>query len=1360
MFHQVMLWIFGPLTALSVVALGAVYCLENGILPGRRLLAHFRRLPVFWRCALLLCVGHLVVYGSTKPGTPPPGQDGTGDGAASGENGGTGGDSGLAGAGGGDGPTEGDGSDTGADSGLSGDSGEPWPGEGARFAARRRSLASDDDAGGFSAEDVARGFVRVGVSTDETHSFAMPGDAAVVGKWRLRGAYEDWERLPAPVSMVVFPYGVICDRLVEPEWTFAPLETVMSVAPEGNWGLLGEDVASRVWWRTGRGSTVVTWENMLGGRETNELVCVQAEFFEDGRFVYRYGTLPGSVRTNAVIGVAHGGHSLTVDPMSVANLTSVWLYRLRPEDVEIADEDGDGVTTYDEVMLYGTDPHAFDTDGDGRGDGEEIALGRDPLQREESDAEIRSNLLASATNAVPSNDVEHVEGELRSRLLWAGFAFEVGGADLAALGSEQDGGAELAGDAADPDPQDGEPGVVIFDRTLEVDRKGGWQEFFLSSGPDAARGWALDGCVLSWTDDAGGSGIVTASPKGDSLRLPVSPAATSVRVRLVAEGSFVRSLQPVYLIDYTPHFTVTGGRAVPIGDGRTAYVDVSGSDEDAACVTIDRSQRPSKADPGEDELSEADLPDMTGEGVWTVLPWEQELIGGGEARRALRMAGRSAPGTPHGDLLIRLNPQVTYGVPHANWSYGVEYVDGGWQRISRFPFESREDREGVWSGGFTGCGCTPTVSCAGSDLPYVQARIEEYDWYSAEGVVTVFGTEVWRGLGYHEVFGSGFPHPEPEVQCGCPETCPHCDCNRRDGDSSGSVRFRVSLGGSAPGGADGYVWFLSEGPVVVSPSIFTVSVREGSSVDEWTSGGTRFVSSWGQGGRDVEIAPATNGVAVTVRPHGTADPIAVWEVVNPDGNADAVRIVRRETSGVTHESHTYVFSLTDCGNRLCTVTDDLAGDWETVEHTNALDAEGRYTTVRRRYRADGTLLSVETQEESLGWNDGGAYLDRTDHAVTTFETGANGVTVERTVTDCADREETVTRLSAEGYPAASNVVTTVTAWPDGNRTERRSWDGMWSEDRTLVTGDAGGGRTVLGVSAWSDGVVRTNSCVRYSSDGSVIEAWEADPGWTGSLELPGDDEGAEDDGDGAPVPDDPAACAYDPFGRLVSVSNAVWGTVGLAYDAVGNVTALTTTAGVIRATYDVHGTRTSVDLSQWTGDLGEDPPEGRVRMMSRSLPAPEHLTAAKCVEYYLGGSGEPRAMPFSDITFPPIDVREFEAVKSHLATCSGADFEITENTVGNVLYVPTVGRTQWFLGHVGVRLTGTLRKTSGCAWTLVNGRLAGVADTYDFDRAARKGGEEIATGVGRMFLRGKAFKIHFIGDKPISGSGGCRGAGL
>ncbi len=43
------------------------------------------------------------------------------------------------------------------------------------------------------------------------------------------------------------------------------------------------------------------------------------------------------------------------------------------------DTDGDGLSDYDEIYVYGTDPYDMDTDNDSFDDGFEVAYGSDPL---------------------------------------------------------------------------------------------------------------------------------------------------------------------------------------------------------------------------------------------------------------------------------------------------------------------------------------------------------------------------------------------------------------------------------------------------------------------------------------------------------------------------------------------------------------------------------------------------------------------------------------------------------------------------------------------------------------------------------------------------------------------------------------------------------------------------------------------------------------------------------------------------------------------------------------------------------------------------------------------------------------------
>ena len=132
-------------------------------------------------------------------------------------------------------------------------------------------------------------------------------------------------------------------------------------------------------------------------------------------------------------------------------------------------------------------------------------------------------------------------------------------------------------------------------------------------------------------------------------------------------------------------------------------------------------------------------------------------------------------------------------------------------------------------------------------------------------------------------------------------------------------------------------------------------------------------------------------------------------------------------------------------------------------------------------------------------------------------------------------------------------------------------------------------------------------------------------------------------------------------------------------------------------------------------------------------------------------------MYFSEVSLKRFSLLDFPCVKRHVSGCQKGDLTIGEDTKGNTLVVETIGTQQSFIGHMTVRLTGTIRMSSGCRWTLENGRLEGLPDTYDFNKAKRGKLNEFMVAVGRSLKNGTPFKIHFVGSKPMTGSGGCGG---
>ncbi len=80
----------------------------------------------------------------------------------------------------------------------------------------------------------------------------------------------------------------------------------------------------------------------------------------------------------------------------------------------VVDSDNDGVTDYDEVNIYGTDPERVDSDNDGVDDGAELLARTDPAASSTPDAAVRlpekPSLETLAAQGVPALDLYAVDG--------------------------------------------------------------------------------------------------------------------------------------------------------------------------------------------------------------------------------------------------------------------------------------------------------------------------------------------------------------------------------------------------------------------------------------------------------------------------------------------------------------------------------------------------------------------------------------------------------------------------------------------------------------------------------------------------------------------------------------------------------------------------------------------------------------------------------------------------------------------------------------------------------------------------------------------------------------------------------------
>ena len=140
-----------------------------------------------------------------------------------------------------------------------------------------------------------------------------------------------------------------------------------------------------LWYVSGTNSSLFTWKDVYLGQDTNCTATVQAELFANGDFTCRYlfPSLTNSYAqvTNAfLIGaqnnfggetVLHTNSLLAIHPSFFPAFELRWK-SLAGIDPEVPDQDGDGLTTANELFLFRTEARNPDSDGDGLTDGEEV----------------------------------------------------------------------------------------------------------------------------------------------------------------------------------------------------------------------------------------------------------------------------------------------------------------------------------------------------------------------------------------------------------------------------------------------------------------------------------------------------------------------------------------------------------------------------------------------------------------------------------------------------------------------------------------------------------------------------------------------------------------------------------------------------------------------------------------------------------------------------------------------------------------------------------------------------------------------------------------------------------------------------
>jgi len=113
---------------------------------------------------------------------------------------------------------------------------------------------------------------------------------------------------------------------------------------------------------------------------------------------------------------------------------------------------------------------------------------------------------------------------------------------------------------------------------------------------------------------------------------------------------------------------------------------------------------------------------------------------------------------------------------------------------------------------------------------------------------------------------------------------------------------------------------------------------------------------------------------------------------------------------------------------------------------------------------------------------------------------------------------------------------------------------------------------------------------------------------------------------------------------------------------------------------------------------------------------------------------------------------DFESVRDFISDCHSPD----EYPISGTRVIATKGSQQYYLGHITVRIDGTITYTGHCNWTF-SGTLSALDDRYDFNASNRGQAGETLTKIGRALFgaHGTPFTIHINGTKSFAGSGHC-----
>ena len=761
------------------------------------------------------------------------------------------------------------------------------------------------------------------------------------------------------------------------------------------------------------------WQNALVGRTTNVIASVQAELCVSGDFSYRYS--PG-----------------------VTNFTSLIYRRLDPVlDSQTNDRDGDGLPTADEMFVHGTDPGISDTDYDGLRDGAEVVLGTDPMCRDTDcdgfadgtdpnplsadpwadfdgdglpdawkDGWFGTNAVVSASDDANGDGISNLAALLTGAdpvaVPASGFAFPNGAAAACVEAWEI---VPTAFSFACPSNF-----VDIVTRTLNVRRTSPWEQFYVSSRPGGAGGWAASDVLLLYGLDGEPATNAVPAATSDSWRLPLGSAMPqTVTFRLAAAGATPTLSASLYLLRWAPRVSFAPSERLAVirgQDGRTWAAAKRDPESGMYEVSFDAdlSRIPHLAGADAEAAADLALPPVGGLSVSNGVPrtlLASDPLAVDLPREGTNLAARlvlysvevSRPGS------VSSGPRESrYASPYPLTSSSLRKAfhaaSGGTPGFSEMTIQPAAD--GI---GYAVVGGAPLRS-----PPRMRGAS------AAAWPVTVFppikfspsfGGEACTNDIYEIAAEMPDDHDETPPEDDSPKTPGSgggddgCGCGD-GGPSLGSFRIRIPLGESAAGENLGYLWSEADGPFVVTPAAFRVLAAPPVSVTT-NAGGVIVLNAAAAGGRRLVVTNVAHGVAVAVwNASGRFE--SQWEVFNEGGDESAVRVRKVTVLGNGTLDETYE-AWTEEGADVWMRTDNIAG----------------VSTVRRIWRDPDEPEFVVAEEDET-------FLDESlvRHEGRSYERlGAGGTARRRLVYAC-------------GYDENGQYEETRTYWRDAGLPERHA----------------------------------------------------------------------------------------------------------------------------------------------------------------------------------------------------------------------------------------------------------------------------------------------------------------------------------